>query len=900
MNETEAIDRFLKLHQPDFGALYHPGMEVQVLVSPEGGTPVPDTLNTFTDGLNTWYNIRVPKNARTTPEYIPRPMTYALSQHALGIGMTGWQFSPERMSKHVGFDFDAIVGSTHLGTGYSQEELDRVRDAACALPWVEVRRSTGGGGLHLRVYFGNSIEKGIPTANHTEHAALGRAVLSQMSAEAGFNFADKVDICGGNMWVWHRKATKENEGFALLKPCEHNLIVPANWRDHIEVVSHKRRKVRVAGLADAQQDEFEKISTANKIIQMTPVHLELLDWLNENGWTAIWEADHCMLRTHTYALLEAHKALSMRGIFKTLASGSGGKGDYNCFCFPRDDGGWRVVRYGSGTMEANTWQNGEGGWTYCYLNQKPDLNTAAIACGGNEDQAGGYVFKNWRDAVDVAELLGAKLVIPEGLQDRDIRLKAHKDGERLVIEMEKKAGDSDTDLAAFVTKKRSISQVLNAQVKANVAETTNYDVLVRHLLSPAATGAGWVINIRGQWINEPKDNVVTLLMSTGMDGNEARSLTGVAISDGWQLVNLPFQPEYPGSRQWNKDAAQLRFVPSDDEDTRHPHWDKILSHCGRGLDLAVKMDEWCRKNGVFVGGDYLKLWVASLIQRPDLPLPYLFFYSDPYQNCGKSSFHQAISLLMTRGVMRIENALTSNGNFSGELAGVVLGVVEETDLSKAGSRAYDRIKDWTTSRQISVHQKNLTPYMQKNTLHIIQCANSQRYCPVFDGDTRITLTQVPPLIANTEIPWPRLEQQLCDEAPAFLRTILDIVLPDSGCRLNLPVIETEEKGRSLELTRTELQQFLHDRCVYAPGVKLGFSEFFEAFSETLGISERAKWTKSKIAMELPPKFPRGIGAKGKTFIGNISLENIEVPSDSPAYVRVGNKLVLENGEETDG
>ena len=137
-----------------------------------------------------------------------------------------------------GFDFDAITAHAK-GIGVSNEELERIKQAAMAWPYVEVRKSTGGGGIHLYVYFD---EAGIPTANHTEHAALARCILGMMSSETGFDFASQIDACGGNMWFWHRKMTPENEGLKLIKPAEKVLSVadlPPNWRDHIEVVTRK-------------------------------------------------------------------------------------------------------------------------------------------------------------------------------------------------------------------------------------------------------------------------------------------------------------------------------------------------------------------------------------------------------------------------------------------------------------------------------------------------------------------------------------------------------------------------------------------------------------------------------------------------------------------------------------
>ena len=89
------------------------------------------------------------------------------------------------------------------------------------IPWLEIRKSTGGGGLHV---YALCCDEGIPTANHTEHAALGRAILEKMAVIAGFNFSKKVDICGGNMWIWHRKIDPRERGLQVAQG-SHGAIV---------------------------------------------------------------------------------------------------------------------------------------------------------------------------------------------------------------------------------------------------------------------------------------------------------------------------------------------------------------------------------------------------------------------------------------------------------------------------------------------------------------------------------------------------------------------------------------------------------------------------------------------------------------------------------------------------
>ena len=212
-------------------------MEVQVNVMAADGEPVAGKKSTWTNGSDTWHSIRIPKNVATDPTWEDYRIGYPFDLYAEGIGMTGWDWKA-RVSRHFGYDFDALTGHAQ-GIGVTDEQLEKVKQAACALPYVEVRRSTGGGGIHLYVYLD---EAGVPTANHTEHAALARCILGMMSAEVGFDFASAIDAYGHVMWIWHRKMSAENHGLEIIKPATKRLSeadIPTNWRDHIEAVKSK-------------------------------------------------------------------------------------------------------------------------------------------------------------------------------------------------------------------------------------------------------------------------------------------------------------------------------------------------------------------------------------------------------------------------------------------------------------------------------------------------------------------------------------------------------------------------------------------------------------------------------------------------------------------------------------
>ena len=54
-------------------------------------------------------------------------------------------------------------------------------------------------------------------------------------------------------------------------------------------------------------------------------------------------------------------------------------------------------------------------------------------------------------------------------------------------------------------------------------------------------------------------------------------------------------------------------------------WNTILEHLGKNIDNDVKENAWCNTHEILTGRDYLLYWIASMLQRPAEPLPYLFF-----------------------------------------------------------------------------------------------------------------------------------------------------------------------------------------------------------------------------------------------------------------------------------
>jgi len=887
--KTEAIKRFLtaKTH-PDLANLYSYEMECQVNVAQDGGSRIEGDFQGrkwrgWTDDLTTWKPFRIPRNASTNPEYLDSDMSFSLEEHVEGIGMTGWNWV-KKVSCWVAFDFDAIVGhSDKHSKKLTEIQLTQIKETAFKVPWVTIRKSTSGTGLHIYVFLDN-----VPTENHNEHAALGRAIIGVLSAITGQDFKNQVDICGGNMWVWHRKM-QGTDGLTVIKQGEIFYDTPKNWRDHIKVITGHRRKNLPQNIESI--DSFEELSGQYPRVPLDDEHKKLIDYLSKENALWWWDQDYHALVTHTVCLKRAHEALSLKGIFETNSPASN-LNEQNVFAYPLRKGGWVVRRFTPGVKEHDSWDQDGAGWTRCYLNRPPTFASACKSFGGIEDPSGGFIFREAESAIQAAQSLGVHLNVGTPQRGRETKLNLHKDG-RLIAEIEYKAADRIEEMSGWLPKKGKVwVKIQNLQsVSPNESEHQSYDDLVRHLVTTTNEDYGWMIKSDNIWRLEPLAHIRVALGAMGLNTKDITNVLGSSVFKCWNIVNKPFQPEYPGDREWNRNAARLRFVPSQYSDSLHyPHWKKILDHCGNGLNDAIRRNGWCKANGILTGGDYLKCWIASLFKEPHEPLPYLFLYS-MQQGTGKSVFHEALSLLLTRGYQRADAALISQAGFNAELEGSIICVVEETDLRK-NQQAYNRIKDWVTSRDLLVHCKGKTPYHIPNTTHWIQCSNNHQACPIFQGDTRITMAYVEPLDPLDLIPKKRLIPLLEKEASDFLGAIMNLDIPPSVDRLNVPVIETEDKLMLQKLNETPLERFMADECIQKPGIMIKFSEFYERFNESLDPSDASMWSKIRTRRELPSNFPYGRHhGTGQFYIGNIAWKD---DSDPPGQRFILKDNYLEN------
>ncbi|MEA1999828.1 MAG: DUF5906 domain-containing protein [Euryarchaeota archaeon] len=891
VTRTEAVKNFLlKVTRPDLAELYNYNMECQVNVAQDEGERIQGEFkgkrwHGWTDGLTTWKSFRVPWNAATEPAYDDKVIKWDIAKHAEGIGMTGWDWV-EKVSRWVAFDFDSMVGHK---IGLTHAQLGEIEKQAADIEWITVRRSTSGNGIHFYVFLDPPIE----TVNHNEHAALARAILGQLAAQTGYDFVNKVDICGGNMWVWHRKMAG-TDGLNLIKQGEPLRDVSRNWRNHVKVITGRRRKnlpqeIEQQGNVTDIDRMFTELTGKYVKESLDLDHKKLIAFFRENNCLWWWDQDNNMLVTHTFHLKEAYEALNLKGIFTTAATGKERGNDHNCFLYPLRRGGWVARRFTPGVKETDSWDQDGGGWTRCYFNIEPDLPTAARSHEGIEHPSGGYVFREAENAQAAALKLGVDLGLPNFAGSRPAKLKEHKDG-RLVVEINRESTDNPERFRGYLEDGKTWKKIYGAQIAPPAdSENKSYDDIVRHLVSEQHRDAGWVMRADGRWIEEPLVHIKMALRSLNIATKDLSAILGSSVFRRWTLVNKPFQPEYPGDREWNRDACQLVFNPSKGDELHYPTWAKILNHVGESLTPELDKHPWAVSNGIITGADYLKCWIASLFQKPEEHLPYLYLWGP--EASGKSMFHEALSLLITHtGYQRAENALISQSGFNGELRNAIICVVEEVNLSKKTDTAYKRIKDWVTAIFLPVHVKNMTPYLSTNTTHWVQCSNDQDSCPIFSGDTRIMVLFVDAIPSEQWENKRTLVQKLRKEAPDFLGEIMKLEIPESPDRLGVPILSTSAKEEIQKRNRNPLERYIDDCCYHVPGAIVTFDEFYNRFAKSVDATDIGYWTKIRVGKNIPKPYTKGrCGSEGAMSIGNISFQ--EGPKDGTDFVTVDNKLV---------
>jgi hypothetical protein len=278
---------------------------------------------------------------------------------------------------------------------------------------MEVRRSSGGKGLHVFPRFTQAVD----VSCRAQASALAQAVLTLASREVNFDFKAVKDCAGSNFWIFKVDAAPNayeviKEATAALDPND----LPPGWRD-------------------AKEASKRKIQFAPSTIKLSSEHLEIEKQLQALNYSMIYVAELGCYHIHTHALQEAHHKYGYRGYFATVSNGTD-PGQPNGFMFPLPGGGFLVKRFGNAKEDAS-WFAGPTG-QYAFLNVEVPFDKAVQHFSANKTTKG-YAFD--RSNLDLMlKSVGVGLEVPDAFEGRTFFLKLAKLDVQITVEKQESDG----------------------------------------------------------------------------------------------------------------------------------------------------------------------------------------------------------------------------------------------------------------------------------------------------------------------------------------------------------------------------------------------------------------------------------------------------------------------------
>ncbi|MCP4896261.1 MAG: hypothetical protein GY906_04730 [bacterium] len=830
----EAIQNFLNNREGDSRFLlsrYSTDLETQVMTSTDGERD--EDTGKFVDPntQETWGNLRWPYQAGTDPNYRDPTISFSPAARVERLGTTWWDYVGKK-SIAVGIDIDSEVGHADSTTTNNSQDIAEIISKLKDLDYVTIVKSTGGEGIHVYVFFDPAS---LPESNnHHEHTIVARKTLELISQDIDYNLKSHVDCVGSVFWIWAKSSPADHPGFDVVKE---GTYLDAS---RLAAINLPSPSVRGKGQVDFETVDFDDD------------HKRIIEAISSQPFYFNVRSDMNLVHTHTRAIADAiSQGLEVKGSFVTNSNGDDPM-TANCFLAPLNNGAFRVVRFGNGQQEPN-WEY-RNSRNYCTLNESVSYQEV-VSNASSGRRAGKYEITP-DQAKEIASALGKPLAVdvPDDVWAVLI------DGG---TEFHSKKG-ADGWTKAGKTFKITIEADDPGNFASNVLSKA--DDHIRFVIQDGSP-RGWYHKLEsGKWLMHKSYGELACVVN-GLFGEFADQAHQLMMQNPWNMVQIPFEEEYPGERRWNFNAPQLKVEPSESGGD-HPHFDMILDHIGKDLNEAVLADDWCRKAGIQSGADFLRTWLACLIHYPDQPLPYLFLVGP--QNSGKSVFHECSRFLFTHGVTSANSALTSG--FNAELAGSFLVYVEERDLADKKFNAYEKIKEWVTGRDLIIVEKYQTPYQTQNYLHFVQMANSSGHLPLEDGDTRIIALEVPAL--SNPVPKAILEDHLLQEAPRFLRTLLNTTVPPPNSRLRIPAIATATKNRMERQAMSQVMGFTTERVFKCDGSKIEVEAFyseFQCYCKERGTTAEPSFTVMNEVSTRSDRFLLG-QRNGKMYILNMTFD----------------------------
>ncbi|WP_145031333.1 primase-helicase family protein [Caulifigura coniformis] len=671
-------------------------------------------------------------------------------------------FDPEGYSTFGGVDIDGL----NHAAGLTPERIAEIIAALKPVKFVRVQRSKSGRGIHL--LFRWHPDRRPRASTGSDHARNCERAIREIERQSGLKLiGGDADCFGQVLWIWSKNPAPN--GFEVLQ-------------EETEFVPDELLELPARQPVPATND----VST----VDFDPQHSRLIDEWSQTNYAVI-----------TDTLTDGRRCVRLHTLALGVPTTSEGKDPRtpNAYGFPLPGGGFIFFRFGD-VAEIEPWFRTKTGKT-CLLIGADIEFAARMRLRSNK----GVFLGTVREIAAVVPGMNTA-----GFEDRPGEL--DRDGDQWIVSV---ASRKEEPLPPGWVKQGYKAlffvdapvEELSEQIYAVVEEAT----------ADGAEMGDFMRMVDGEprYFNERQ-------LENDLD-REGKSRDQIAVMKRSAVVLQKRVAHLRPSRiegKWLNIGARYIVTPQAGE---HPTWTMLDEHVGQ--TVTPHLPPWCLEHGIRTGGDWMRLWRCVAFQRPDRPTPFVTLVSK-LQGTGKTTYVNALKLLVTGGIAGATGMLRKNSQFNSHVMRSWLAIIVESDISRDGT--YDLLKPLISDDDAECEAKFKTATVAQNFCHFVQTVNHLRYCPLGEpGDTRIAVVRVPPI--QNEIDRDELKRRLQAEAPAYLHTLLNTTLPPPAGRLWLPIPNTPERQLLIDMRTAPLERFLAEKVDEIPHNRIPAGEFVDRY-----------------------------------------------------------------------
>lgn len=289
-------------------------------------------------------------------------------------------------------------------------------------------------------------------------------------------------------------------------------------------------------------------------------------------------------------------------------------------------------------------------------------------------------------------------------------------------------------------------------------------------------------------------------------------------------------------------------------------------------------------HGDMIKYEYLLNWFAAAYQRLDGPIGTAVAING-LKGTGKTTVWEVFSAPWgSNHAMSTSRMEELFGDFNGRMMGKAALLIEEA-LFASSQTADNQLKDWITGSKVSINEKFLPAYSQRNYLRVLIFTNGDHIVRATEDERRYFITKALPNRKGQVEFWKALREQMFEQGgtQAFFHDMLNRDIGDWDAQFDCPV--TRELVEQIGLTRGAVVDWLlekfdfgQEQFTYAWNNKKG--EFLIPIFEMWSDFSHWQSTKTKGRFDNPIKSQSGFSRELKRIFGGDHGEDLPLTTGS--------------------